>query len=107
MDINGLACSIELYLGCEVLKFEDGSYRPIEWRGLDAKLRQYQGEILEKAGLHKAFRSKLEACERDPSEIERYDWSGLKLVFGVLREAFQRSDSKQYLEAESWQGEQE
>lgn len=100
MDINGLACSIELYLGVDVLKVQDGNYIPIEWRGLDVKLRQYQGEILEKDRIQDLFRSKLAMCEKDPSEISQSDWAGMKLVLACLREAFQAQDASHHLEDE-------
>ena len=100
MDINGLACSLELYLGTDVLKTQEGAYRPIEWRGLDVKLRQYQGEVLEKETIQDLFRSKLATCEKDVSAISRFDWSGLELVLTALRGVFQPHDSGQHLEAE-------
>jgi hypothetical protein len=102
MDINGLACSIELYLGSDVLKTDDGNYRPIEWRGLDVKLRQYQGEILEKDRVQDLFRSKLAMCEEDSSKISQNDWTGMELVLADLRAAFQGHDSTQHLEAEQF-----
>lgn len=100
MDINGLACSLELYLGSDVLKTDHDVYRPIEWRGLDVKLRQYQGEVLQKDVIQELFRRKLATCEEDTSSISRFDWSGLKLVLTALRGAFQAHDSEQHLEAE-------
>jgi hypothetical protein len=100
MDVNGLACSLELYLGTDVLKTEEGEYRPIEWRGLDVKLRQYQGEVLDKGTIQDLFRSKLATCEKDVSAISRFDWSGLELVLRSLRRAFQAHDADQHLEAE-------
>jgi hypothetical protein len=100
MDINGLACSLELYLGSDVLKTDEGVYRPIEWRGLDVKLRQYQGEVLQKEMVQESFRRKLSTCEADASAISRFDWSGLELVLTALRGAFQAHDSDQHLETE-------
>ncbi len=67
VDINGLACSLELYLGTDVLKIAEGEYRPIECRGLDAKRRQYQGEVLEKEAIQDLFHNKLAICEKDAS----------------------------------------
>lgn len=48
MDINGLACSIELYLGSDVLADREHGFVPIQWKGYNQTLGQYQGEILNK-----------------------------------------------------------
>ena len=55
VNINGLAASIELYFGRDVLLSLDGTLEPVHWKGYDHKLRQYQGEILGKPRLQKAF----------------------------------------------------
>lgn len=43
-DINGSACSIELYFGLDVLT-ESGQLSPVQWKGFDDRLGRYQGEI--------------------------------------------------------------
>lgn len=55
MDINGLATSIELYFGEDVLRQEDGILTPVQWRGYDTALKQYQGEIINKLVLQERF----------------------------------------------------
>src|SRR5205823_12551628 len=41
-DINGSACSVELYFGRDVL-MASGSLVPVQWRGYDDRLKRYQG----------------------------------------------------------------
>jgi hypothetical protein len=88
MDVNGLAGSIELYFGVDVLKNEDGSLTPIQWRGYDDMMRQYQGEITNKAELQSRFANKVRKCQADSNAIENYDWSGMKAILDNLRTAF-------------------
>src|ERR1019366_7164539 len=91
MDVNGLAGSVELYLGTDSLVGSDGNFVPVQWKGYDAKLRRYQGEVQER------FRAKLEACEADPSRIDEFDWTGIRLVVDVLRSAFHEDDKASHL----------
>ena len=49
MDVNGLAASIELYLGRDVLTNPvAGHLVCVQWKGYVAGVRKYQGEILDK-----------------------------------------------------------
>jgi hypothetical protein len=57
-DVNGLACSVEMFLGAKVLGY--GRQRlPVRWTGYDSALKQYQGELLDKIEAVKRFRSLL------------------------------------------------
>jgi hypothetical protein len=47
LNVNGMAASIELYLGEDVLRVDGKSLLPIQWTGYDKSAKQYQGEILE------------------------------------------------------------
>ena len=102
MDINGLACGIELFLGAEILTASDGGLVPVQWKGYDARLRRYQGELLAKGDVLDRFRAKLATCESDPSRIGEYDWHGLRLVIDMLRSSFHEEDTKAHLEYEAW-----
>ena len=102
MDINGLACGIELYLGSDILTGSDGNFVPVQWKGYDAKLRRYQGELLAKGDVLERFRTKLTTCESDPIRLEEFDWSGLRLVIDMLRSAFHEDDKAAHLEYEKW-----
>jgi len=58
MNVNGLAASIELYLGEDVLR-ENGKLTPVKWSSYIPSMGQYQGEILDKDRIHKRFKEKL------------------------------------------------
>ena len=87
VDINGKACSIELFFGETILKHE-GDWYPVEWKGYNSALRRYQGEISRKKEVQTLFRrylSQIEEGEISPDEI---DWTGMKLVFREIFKAF-------------------
>jgi len=102
MDINGLACAIELYLGSDCLTGSDGNLVPVQWKGYDSKLRRYQGELLAKSEVLERFRAKLATCEAEPSRLDEFDWSGLREVIDLLRSAFHQDDKIAHLEYERW-----
>lgn len=95
MDVNGLAGSIELYLGADILSDQDGKLSPVQWQGYDAKLGKYQGEILDKGNLLKKFDDKVSKCESDTSKVAEYDWSGINAIIDEMRRAFHAKDSKE------------
>ncbi len=85
MDVNGLATSIELFLGSDVLT-DGGAYRPVVWGGYVRSLGAYQGEVSSKDEIHALFRDKVTAATRQPELMGSQDWSGLDLVLDhVLR----------------------
>jgi hypothetical protein len=88
MDINGLAGSIELYYGIDVLKDQDGNFTPIQWRGYEDSMKQYQGEITNKAELQSRFAEKIKKCQADLNVMQSYDWSGMRTILDCLRSAF-------------------
>lgn len=87
-DINGLAGSIELYLGQDILALPDGTLRPVQWRSYIPGARQYQGEINGKQALHDAYDDKIRRAENDPSSIPHQDWSGIHAIFDLIFHAF-------------------
>lgn len=87
MDINGLACSIELYLGEDILK-EGEEFIPIQWKGYIQKLKRYQGEIIKKKKVQKLYHSKLQECITNKDRIEAHDFSGMRLVLKTIFSAF-------------------
>ncbi|MFJ1596887.1 hypothetical protein [Streptomyces sp. NPDC088261] len=87
-DVNGAACSIELYLGIDVLKGVDGSLPPVQWRSFISGMDRYQGEIMGKTALQQAFQSKLRAASDSPSVMASQDWSGLQAIFTTVLTAF-------------------
>jgi len=98
MNINGLAGSIELYLGEDVLSQINGNFTPVQWKGYDRRLQQYQGEILNKIEIQNKFEQKLKVCEADPAKVIEYDWKGLRAILDVLRSAFHHKDAADILE---------
>ena len=90
-DVNGLAGSIEMYLGRDVLVLPDGTFNPVQWKTYIPGTRQYQGEITGKQALHDAYRVKIHRAESDPAIIARQDWSGIQAIFDLVFQAF-RSD---------------
>lgn len=83
MDVNGLAASIELFLGEDVLEGERG-LRPVEWRGYLRGVGAYQGEVSGKSEIHEAFRRKVAAAIDDPAVVDGQDWSGIDLLLDAV-----------------------
>jgi hypothetical protein len=85
-DINGLAASIEVYLGSDVLTDpKTGQLRPVQWTGYNKKMKRYQGEVLEKSDVLDAFRTKAEKVLADPSLMSAKEWSNIEAVlFHIL-----------------------
>lgn len=90
-DVNGLACSIELYLGRDVLTQPDGTLRPVRWTSHVPGMDRYQGQIIGKAAIHQAFRAKLKAARETPERAEQQDWSGLRLIIDAICAVAQRT----------------
>ena len=88
MDVNGLAGSLELYFGLDVLQQPDGTPTAVQWRGYDDTLGQYQGELLNKPALQARFVQKLKECLNSSPAVTRYDWTGMKLIVDQIRTAF-------------------
>jgi len=82
-NINGRACSIELYLGTAALTQEDGSLVPVQWKGFDAKLKRYQGELIDKASVQQRFLRALDAGQLDTANL-----AGMRAVLRVVFTAF-------------------
>jgi hypothetical protein len=87
-DVNGLAGSIELYLGRDVLTGEDGHLRPVQWKSFIPPMGRYHGEVTGKHDIHKAFRAKAVAALSDNADTSRQDWEGLRLILDAILTAF-------------------
>jgi hypothetical protein len=81
-DINGRACSIEMYLGTDVLT-HSGQLIPVHWRNLEEQINQYQGEVAKKAQVQQDFLKKLSSAEKSGS-TNNGDWLGLELIFSTI-----------------------
>jgi hypothetical protein len=91
MDVNGLAGSLELYYGLDVLRQPDESLTPVQWKGYDDALGQYQGEVMHKEEVQQRYREKLKTCLEEPGATSRYDWTGMRAIIDRLRTAFHDS----------------
>jgi HEPN/Toprim N-terminal domain 1 len=86
MDVNRLACSIELYLGADVLTQPDGQLSPVQWTSYIEGMRAYQGKVLHKADIQKRFREKERLASVDPEQLKNQDWTGLDAIVASLIE---------------------
>lgn len=84
LDVNGIAASIELYLGEDVLRLDGGDLAVVQWTGYEKSVNQYQGELLEKAEVQARFREKLSRHTGSAGP----EWDDLRAVFSVLFSAF-------------------
>ena len=82
-DVNGIAGSIELYLGADVLTDPSGELYPVQWMGFDNSLGRYQGQVREKAEIQEKFEQKL----RNVGAADE-TWDDLRQVFRALFGAF-------------------
>ena len=80
-DVNGLAGSIELYFGVDILRDEVGQLTPVQWRGFDQTLGQYQGELIRKHDLQRAFETKLDKANNASAPLDDQDWSGMSAIW--------------------------
>ena len=91
MDVNGLAGSLEIYFGEDVLRRTDGTLTPVHWRGFDTAVRAYQGELENKGSLQDKFNQKLAAAVADSKRIQAQDWAGIRAVLDMVRQAFENA----------------
>ncbi|GAA4232115.1 hypothetical protein GCM10022291_06100 [Postechiella marina] len=78
-NINGIACSIEMYLGIDVLKNQ-----PIKLKGYENSIGKFQGEILEKKLIQKRFEKKVKN-----KEIISSEWIEMKELLDLIIRAWQ------------------
>lgn len=67
VNVNGAACSIELFLGKEALADEHGNLRPIRWSSWNKAASRYQGELENKNAATLHFLEALKAGGDAPS----------------------------------------
>lgn len=92
-DVNGKAGALELYFGEDVLKDPAGELTPVQWTGYVKRQNAYQGELLDKGRLQKAFRRKLDSAKDRGSIQPEEDWSGITAILDRIRHAFQDSSA--------------
>lgn len=87
-DVNGLAGSIELYLGRDVLTDDEGRLRPVQWRAFIAGPNTYQGEVLDKDIVHRAFRDKVQRVRDAEGKLDLgSEWNDLRAIVDAVLEA--------------------
>ena len=89
LNVNGLAASIELYLGADILRLGNQALTPVQWKGYSDTLRQYQGEVKQKTELRDAFSRRAARCRTKPVALEQTDWSGLSAILQMVFRAFE------------------
>ncbi len=86
MNVNGLACGIEMYFGKDVLSKEN-EIIPIHWKAYNEKEQQYQGEIFEKLYTQEKFRKKLKS-------ENNADFTDIDLILKSIFKAFNQRASR-------------
>jgi len=86
-DVNGLAGSIELYLGTDVLTHADGALAPVQWRSFIQGVRAYQGEVTGKEHVHERFRAKVKQSA-SPDGFDAASWQDLRSILDLVLNAF-------------------
>jgi len=87
MDVNGLAGSIELYMGLDALRDDSGRLRPVQWKGYVAGVDAYQGEVLGKSEVIDAYNQKVRIALAEPAVRADQDWSGMELILSAVLSA--------------------
>jgi hypothetical protein len=93
LDVNGIAGSLELYLGVDVLRDQSGELAPVQWTGFDHAVRKYQGEVTFKQAVHRRFDERLARCVADRAVLAQTDWSGLHAILRQIFGAFRETDA--------------
>ncbi|MBU5676919.1 hypothetical protein KQI88_10870 [Alkaliphilus sp. MSJ-5] len=88
-NINGLACSIELFLGKNVLCDEDGKLVPVIWKGYIDRINKYQGEITNKDQVQQKFLHVIDQIKNKSLPAEDHDWSAMEKLLQMIFNAFQ------------------
>lgn len=83
MDVNGLACSIEMYLGRDALEDASGKLMPVQWKSKLPKTGKYQGEVDHKSDIQKKYIKKVKDAKKNGVQ-EGQDWTGMELLLDAL-----------------------
>ncbi|MRX38343.1 hypothetical protein GJU43_03585 [Flavobacterium sp. LC2016-23] len=79
-NVNGRACSIEMYLGIDILTGANNTLVPVKWKNIEAQINTCQGEISRKAELQKKYLKKIRVAIENGSLQSDHDWTGLMSV---------------------------
>lgn len=87
MDINSMACSIELYLPKQLITDGSNNLYPIQWKNIverkigNEKLSDYQGEIQHKDEIKSSFMSLKNDIENGKKEFNIDNWKNIKTIY--------------------------
>jgi hypothetical protein len=88
-DVNGCACSIEMYLGEDILRLESSEFTPIKWGAFIHGVGKYQGEIVNKAQIQQKYLDLISLMKgNDRKSFPGHDWAGMHLVLSSIFGAF-------------------
>lgn len=73
MNINGLAGSIEMYMGKDILTGNDGNLELVQWGGYMNSVKKYQGSLINKGAVGSRFKGK-DAADVNKWQDLRYLW---------------------------------
>ncbi|MBI5354373.1 MAG: hypothetical protein HZB50_17165 [Chloroflexi bacterium] len=87
LDINGIACCLEMYFGSDILKTPNG-FTPVRLRGDTNAQGKKQGVVEQKTKIQNEFRKKLKICRELPENISKMDWEPMRLLLDKIFNAF-------------------
>lgn len=79
-DINGVACSIEMYVGQDLLTDQDGSPLPVQLTGFDHGAGRHHGVVTSKTTIQRKFLRKAEAAAATEGPPPAEQWADLGRV---------------------------
>ncbi len=86
-DINGLAGSLEMYLGEDVLTRQGGELSQVQWTGYFKILDRYQGIVMDKNLIHEAWTEKVAQGVTHYQMHPEY-WQDIGSIYTVMFQAF-------------------
>lgn len=89
LNVNGSACSIELYL-CEESIKENSQLISIQWKSFNDKINKYQGGFSNKnkGAIQKKYENILKSCKRDKNCINKHSFNNMKTLLQSIFTAF-------------------
>lgn len=94
-DINGRACSIEIYLPKKIIE-NDNKFFPIQWSALkeckigDLKIENYQGSITNKNLIKKKSFELIKLIDEGNEKFDSNEWSEIKKIIDQIVFAFKK-----------------
>ena len=76
MNINGLAGSIEMYMGKDILTGNDGNLELVQWGGYMNRVKKYQGSLINKDAVGSRFK------EKDADDVNK--WQDLRYLWDYI-----------------------